>query len=81
VPLHKSRKSRPGTTADVAFQQLPIGQLCPILQKHRPAKVWHDHAHLTGCHIGQKRAEDPAYCFSREAACTINPAFPHCMLG
>jgi hypothetical protein len=48
VPLHKSRKSRPGTTADAVFQQLPIDQPCPVLQKHRPAKVLDDHARPSG---------------------------------
>jgi hypothetical protein len=51
VPLHKSRKSRPGTAPDVVFQQLPIDQPCPILQKHRPAKVLDDHAHLSDRHV------------------------------
>jgi hypothetical protein len=39
MPLHKRRKSRLAASADVVLPQLPIGQTCPILQKHRPAKV------------------------------------------
>ena len=51
MPLHKGRKSRLVTTADVVLQQLLIGQSCPIPQKHRPAKVLDNPARSSGRHI------------------------------
>ena len=51
MPLNNGRKCRLVTTADVVLQQLPIGQSCPIPQKHRPAKVLDDLAHLVGRHL------------------------------
>src|SRR5262249_21432521 len=50
MPLHKGCKSRHVTTADVVFQQLPIGPTRTIPQKHRPAKVLDDTAHLADRH-------------------------------
>src|SRR5262249_47945228 len=51
MPLDKGRKRRLITTADEVLQQLPIGEPCPIPQKHRPAKVVDTRALLPGRHI------------------------------
>ena len=51
VPPHQGCKSRLVTAAEVVLQQLPIGQPRPIPQKHRPAKVLDDLAHLAGRHV------------------------------
>ena len=50
MTTHKGRKRRLFTAANVALQQLLIGQSCPILQKHGPSDVLNDLAHLTGRH-------------------------------
>jgi hypothetical protein len=43
--------SRIFSAAEEALQQLPIGQPCPIAQKHRPAKVLDDLTHLAVRHV------------------------------
>jgi hypothetical protein len=50
VSLHKGRKSGFVLMVDEAPKNLPIGQPGPFPQKHRPAKVLDDPAHLTCCH-------------------------------
>ena len=40
VPLHKSRKSRPGTTADVVFQQLPSVSPAPSCRSIALRRCW-----------------------------------------
>jgi hypothetical protein len=49
MPTHQGCKSCRVAAADVGRQQLPIGQARPIPQKHRPAKMLDDPAHLA-CH-------------------------------
>ena len=51
MPLHEGRKTRLVPAADVLLQQLPIGHLRPIPQKHLPANVLDDLADRAGRHV------------------------------
>src|SRR5439155_16512512 len=51
MPTHQGCQSRPFTTAEVVLQQLPIGLLRPVAQKHRPAQVFEDPACLAVRHV------------------------------
>jgi uncharacterized protein (TIGR02996 family) len=50
MPPHQGCQSRLVTTAEVVHQQLPIGQPRPLAQKHRPAQVLENLAHLAVRH-------------------------------
>jgi hypothetical protein len=51
MPLDKNGKGRRITAIDEVIQQLSISQNTPVPQKHRPAKVAEDLAHLAGRHV------------------------------
>jgi hypothetical protein len=51
VPPHQGRQSVLVAAADVILKELPIGQSRPIPQKHGPAKVLDDLAHLAVGHF------------------------------
>src|SRR5579864_8850031 len=75
MPLHKGRKSRLVTTADVVLQQLPIGQPYAIPQKHRPAKVLDNPAQLSGRHIASLVAAKLALYLTTTGSRPFDPPF------